>query len=69
MFFNKFWLIFTTALVALLYAYFYEDFMNLIVKQDTGNNVTLETEIIRSWKKFVNLPNRNLNRNFRIAIG
>ncbi len=69
--FKQFALIFT-AFVALLLALVYEDIIKNLMSQVSDKDLaghTLEKEIIRSWKKFVNLPARNLERNFRIAIG
>jgi len=67
---TKFAIIF--AVIALLVAYSFDDIKNILqnkfLRKEVANE-SLESKIIGSWKKYAVLPDRKLNRNFRIAIG
>lgn len=57
-------------LAAVLVTYYYRSFYLNNDSIDTGNEFTsIERDIIKSWKRYIHLPNRNLKRNYRIAIG
>lgn len=57
---------FAGLIFGLLFALYFEDLRNLF---RIDNNLSLEKTIISSWKSYVHLPDRKLNRNLRIAIG
>ena len=48
-----------TAVICAFLAYYYQD----------NHGKSLEIRIIKSWANHVTLPKRDLNRNFRVAIG
>jgi hypothetical protein len=54
-------------IAGLLFAYFYQKLSNL--NQSSNQFSSIEQAVIGSWKKYVHLPDRKLNRAFRIAIG
>ncbi len=59
-------------LIVLLIAYFWPNLINSIADflfTKSNSNTAVEKSIINSWKSFVILPERNLNRNLKIAIG
>ncbi len=48
---------------------YYGAFESIINAGGAGRQINLEREIIKSWDSLINLPNRGLNRNLKIAIG
>ncbi len=68
---NKLACVFTGCLALLLAIFFKESIENLTSKFLKNNDISLslEKDVIQSWKKLVQLPSRNLNRNLRITIG
>ena len=70
------------ALVVLAIARFYPDIIQLFHNNENSTPVSdmtngdvsnrelsLEKQIIQSWKSLISLPDRNLNRNLKVAIG
>ena len=60
------------SLIVLLAAYFWAPLFSPIVDyicKKSISNRTIEKSIINSWKYLVTLPERNLKRNLKIAIG
>lgn len=66
--------------IAILYQYFKIVFNNLYIDDfsinnyfdlntNTHNKSSIEIEIIRSWNRLIQLPNRNPDRNLKVAIG
>lgn len=62
---------FAGLIFGLLVAYYFEDLSKPFLSKDQAikNTSSLEKSIISSWKNYVHLPDRKLNRNLRIAIG
>jgi hypothetical protein len=64
------------AVLAILVTFFCSSFKTILnyygafqTISNSGARQVLEREIIKSWDSLITLPNRNLNRNLKIAIG
>ena len=72
---------FAVIVIVILLAHYYPYLKNLVYKnfdylplnlaeqRENNDYLTIEREIIKSWKDLIQIPNRNLNRKLKIAIG